>query len=301
MARKEANKRKYIRNWSEYNERLVRRGEFYINLDFIENWDEEVKKQNLGKKGRPYVYPETFIQFSAIIYEIFHLPYRQMEGFYRKISKYISGLKAADYTTLFRRIRKVNIDFSQEIRENVIIAVDSTGIKVTNRGEWLREKWKVHRGWIKAHIAVDVETKEILGIAITDERVSDSSRFKSLIEQAANKAKIRRILADGAYDTRENFNIMYEKGIESGIKIRKNASTLSRGSSYRKKCVREIKEIGYEEWKKKYDYGKRWAVEGVFSSVKRIFGETVKAHSQSSAINEVMRKFMIYNMLLNIE
>ena len=136
MARKEANNRKYIGNWSEYNEKLVQRGELYINLDFVENWDEEVKKQNLGKKGRPYLYPETFIQFSAVIYEIFHLPYRQMEGFYRKLSHYIHGLKAADYTTLFRRIRKVNIDFSKEIRENVVIAVDSTGIKVTNRGEW---------------------------------------------------------------------------------------------------------------------------------------------------------------------
>jgi len=146
-----------------------------------------------------------------------------------------------------------------------------------------------------------VETKEILGIDIMDERVSDSSQFENLIEQSEKKAKIERILANGAYDTKENFNILYEKGIGSGIKIRKNASTLSRGSPYRKKCVREIKEMGYEEWKKQYDYGKRWAVEGVFSSVKRIFGETVKAHSQSSAINEVMRKFVIYNMLLNID
>ncbi len=37
--------------------------------------------------------------------------------------------------------------------EDVIIAVDATGVKVTNRGEWMREKWKVHRGWIKAHIS----------------------------------------------------------------------------------------------------------------------------------------------------
>jgi len=28
-------------------------------------------------------------------------------------------------------------------------AIDSTGIKVTNRGEWMREKWQVRRGWIK--------------------------------------------------------------------------------------------------------------------------------------------------------
>jgi hypothetical protein len=43
----------------------------------------------------------------------------------------------------------------------------------------MREKWKVYRGWIKAHIAVDIETKETLAIEITDETVSDSEKFVS--------------------------------------------------------------------------------------------------------------------------
>jgi len=149
MARKEGIKKRYIRNWSEYNERLVRRGEIYINLDFVENWDKEIEEQNAGKRGRPYIYPDTFIRFSAMIYEIFHLPYRQMEGFYRKLSRYIDKIKAADYTTLFRRMQKVNLEVPEICRDNAVIAIDSTGIKVTNRGEWLREKWKVHRGWFE--------------------------------------------------------------------------------------------------------------------------------------------------------
>ncbi|MEM2259201.1 MAG: IS5/IS1182 family transposase, partial [Candidatus Thermoplasmatota archaeon] len=34
------------RNWKEYNEQLVRRGEFYISLDFMETWDEELEEMN---------------------------------------------------------------------------------------------------------------------------------------------------------------------------------------------------------------------------------------------------------------
>ncbi|MHC1583458.1 MAG: IS5/IS1182 family transposase, partial [Methanosarcinales archaeon] len=34
------------RNWKEYNEKLVRRGELYISLDFLENWDEELNRMN---------------------------------------------------------------------------------------------------------------------------------------------------------------------------------------------------------------------------------------------------------------
>ncbi len=47
----------------------------------------------------------------------------------------------------------------------IIIAIDSTGIKVTNRGQWIRDKWNVKKkGYLKIHIAVDVKTKKILSM-----------------------------------------------------------------------------------------------------------------------------------------
>ncbi|CAD7770355.1 hypothetical protein FHEFKHOI_00790 [Candidatus Methanoperedenaceae archaeon GB50] len=45
------------RNWKGYNEKLVRRGELYISLDFLENWDEELNRMNEGKVGRPFRFP----------------------------------------------------------------------------------------------------------------------------------------------------------------------------------------------------------------------------------------------------
>ncbi|RZB29235.1 MAG: hypothetical protein AEth_01377 [Candidatus Argoarchaeum ethanivorans] len=186
--------------------------------------------------------------------------------------------------------------------EDIIIAVDSSGVKVTNRGEWMREKWRIHRGWIKAHIAVNVNTKEIVAIEVTDEQTSDGDKFEDLIEvseETIGYDKIKRALGDGAYDTKGNFSFLHKKGIESGIKTRKDASTKAKGSPYRAKCVRERKKLGYDEWKKKYDYGMRWVVEGTYSSVKRIFGESVRASSNSGMFKEVIMKFTFYNMLLN--
>ncbi len=66
----------------------------------------------------------------------------------------------------------------------------------------MREKWKVHRGWIKIHLAVDVKTKEIAAIEVIDERVSDGSRFNSLIDQAEETLsgrKIEKVLGDGSF------------------------------------------------------------------------------------------------------
>jgi hypothetical protein len=55
----------------------------------------------------------------------------------------------------------------------VIIAEDSTSIKITNGGQWMREKWHVNsnKRYLKIHVAVDVKTNnEILALEITDER-----------------------------------------------------------------------------------------------------------------------------------
>jgi hypothetical protein len=87
-----------------------------------------------------------------MIHIIFKLPYRQIEGFLRKLSDIVPRIKTTDYTTIWRRGIKLNIILIDTLKkgdEPVVIAIDSSGIKVTNRGEWMREKWKVHRGWIK--------------------------------------------------------------------------------------------------------------------------------------------------------
>ncbi len=45
--------------------------------------------------------------------------------------------------------------------EYITIAIDSTGIKVTNRGRWMRKKWNVKKkGFLKIHIAVRYKYQE---------------------------------------------------------------------------------------------------------------------------------------------
>lgn len=64
------------------------------------------------------------------------MPYQQMEGFLRKLSPFVHQDLAADYTTLFRWIRLFELPLADTIKqtgEEVVIAIDSTGIKVTNQ------------------------------------------------------------------------------------------------------------------------------------------------------------------------
>jgi len=88
------------RNWQEYNETLVKRGEMYLTFDFLENWDKDLEKLNRDKLGRKYAYPWSFIELLMLIHVIFRLPYRQLEGFVRKLSEFVPNIKATDYTNI---------------------------------------------------------------------------------------------------------------------------------------------------------------------------------------------------------
>ena len=288
-----------LRDWKCYNEALVKRGLILLDLDFVADWSRELKAMNEHKEGAKYRYPESFVKLLAVVHA-YVLPYRQLEGFMRALSQHVDGLKAPDYTTIWWRVAKMKIDIARnvELDKDVTIAVDSTGIKVSNRGEWIRKVWKVKRGFIKVHIAVDTKTKQILAIEVTKENVGDGKMLGRLVESSGRKGNVRRVLADGAYDSKNNFRMLASNNIEAVIRVRKNASLRGGGCMPRKFAV--LEQLGNEGWRKVRGYGYRWMAESAFSSLKRIFGEYITSVRWKNIVNELLLKASIYNLFMKM-
>ncbi len=88
-----------------------------------------------------------------------------------------------DYSTINRRVNKVDVKINEEYLGNdIVIALDSTGIKVTNRGNWMRHKWNVRKGYLKIHVAVDIKKKKIISLEVTSEEVHDSTKLKNPVD-----------------------------------------------------------------------------------------------------------------------
>ncbi|MDQ6722704.1 MAG: IS5 family transposase [Thermoproteota archaeon] len=216
--------------WSDYNQSLVRRGEILLGFDVINNWDTELKEMNKDKIGEPFHYPNTFLLLLlgyAKVY--FHLPYRQTEGIAQGHAKG-KVPSIPDHTTISRRINRLDIkikDKSKEFEDDyIVIAIDSTGIKVTNRGQWMREKWTVRKKrYLKIHIATNVKTKKILSMKVTGEHVHDSKALPELVVENIIKSNkiMGKIFADGAYESNDIFRYLGDNGILPCIKVRKNA------------------------------------------------------------------------------
>ena len=201
--------------WSAYNQSLVRRGEILIGFDVINNWDTELKEMNKDKVGEPFSYPDTFLLLLGYAKLYFHLPYRQTEGIAQGHAKG-KVPSIPHYTTINRRINKLDIKIkdntSKEFEDDYfIIAIDSTGIKVTNRGQWIRDKWGIRKGYLKIHIAVDIKSKKILSMKVTDEHVHDSKMLPELVQNIikSNSATASKLFADGGvYDSNAVLDIL---------------------------------------------------------------------------------------------
>jgi hypothetical protein len=243
----------------------------------------------------------------------FHLPYRQTEGIAQGHAKW-KVPSIPDYTTINRRINRLDIkikdatnDSNKFKDEYIVIAIDSTGIKVTNRGQWMNEKWDVRtKGYLKIHVAVDIKTKKkILSMTVTDEHVHDSKMLPELADEIIKSEDMSttttgKLLADGAYDSNESFRYLGDNGIMPCIKVRKNARVGWRKGNILRNLSVVSQKKDLQEWKDSVSYGQRWIAETVFSCIKRTFGEYVYSIKFKNMVKEMMLKASLYNKLLSV-
>lgn len=286
---KQGGKKKYkVRNWKEYNEALVNRGRilFRITEEAIEQWEEAERNK---KRGRPKKFSDTAIETALTLSQLFRLPLRATEGLLSDILKKLGAkCTAPDYTTLCLRSKTLTVSIRvRDIRENLHIVVDSTGVKVFGEGEWKVRKhgYSKRRTWLKLHLGADETTGDILVGEVTDNSVHDSEMLGPLLDQLPAGHPVDQCSGDGAYDTRTSYATLKEHTVQKvTIPPQKNAKIWQHGNRKEERLVRDenlrsIRKVGRKQWKEANGYHRRSLSETAMFRVKTIFGEKVSARS----------------------
>ena len=288
-------------DWKSVDERLIRRGEILLSLDFLENYEDELRAMNHEKVGRPYILPERYMEFLSVVRYLFVMPYRQLEGFTRALDRLIPMIPSADYSGLRRRILRLDLSPYEDLKgsnEPIAIAVDSTGISVHRAGGWIEREHGKKKRYVKIHFAVNVETRAVVAMEVTTDEVHDSKVFPKLLDRAEEHGRVVKVYGDGAFDSSDIYELLESKGIEAAIKPRRN-SRLDTPSEARRGAVRLHRRLGHRRWARLKDYGRRWSVETAYSTFKRTFGEFCLAKTMKNITKELTTKAFIYNMLIN--
>ena len=288
------------RNWQEYNEELVVRGQFLLDIEWIKQWDEELRVMNTEKRGRPFEFPESLIKLQAVWNQWISL--RSVEGITRKLVNLADLPEYNDYSTINRRIRKIDTSFQLPKHGFVSVSTDGTGMKMHNAGEYRREKHGAKkRRWLEVIISANPLTKDLLDIEVNLDNEGPSEpqiAIEHLKLLWSFGITVDKFWGDGAFDVLELFNLLEEHGTESAIPPRDNASKNANGSMRRLREVFEYDTKTWDDWSRDKSYGKRWlGTEGIFSSVKGIFGEHTKAKTVKTACLEAKRKFWAYETM----
>jgi len=303
-------------NWKLYNEGLVKRGEFLLDFSFFQDWKEELNFINSDKPGRPYQYPHSFILFFLRLKSIFKIDYRTLEGVARKLIESIFQTnKAPDYTTFHIRLKrlKIEIDVYQKT-EKQDIAGDTSGLKTSNRGEYRISKYRgKKREFVKLHLTVNTETKQVVHCNVTPEQVRDCEELPNMVSSSSKYGRINNGYFDAGYDSKDNYQLLKEREINPVIRPRRSSSLVrirekinqieqngtaegKEKNTYTRLKVLEEFLTNEEEWKKKYGYGKRWVVEDRYSVFKRLFSEHVYSKKIKNMKQEVIIKVNLMNL-----
>ena len=175
------------RRYDRYNRSLVDRIEDLLDTSFLMDWKLLLADNNSGKRGHPYRTPNAFITFLAKLRAVCNVPFRSLEGIAR-ISARITGIATVCYTSIFRRIRRIVPSIPDSHGEPVDCAIDSTGFKITIRGDYLGTKWKKPRkGWSKLHAVISINDVSVMSFAITDDHVHDAKAGKELLKSVKER------------------------------------------------------------------------------------------------------------------
>jgi hypothetical protein len=292
----------YIRNWKKVNAQAIKRGEFYLDFEWAGNWDKELAEMNEGKIGAPYQFPHSLIRLQAFWAQF--LNYRACQGITQQIHSFAQIPNYNCYTTIWRRVTEFDDPLPKPKGEHISATTDGSGMKMNMSGEYFEDKYgDGRRKFIKVTITADPNEKDVLKVEVALEGEGDSEpeiaeqHMKELIDEGY---EIDKFFMDGAGDTHKLFDFCDQHKIDPVIKIRENAAIDpgGTGSWKRARAVEEYIRYGYKDWARKKHYGRRWVgTEGIFSSVKCIFGERVRSKKITNMCKEVKRRFYCYQIL----
>jgi hypothetical protein len=288
--RKKKKQQYRIRNWSEYNKALARRGSltFWFAEDAIHSWRNQ---QKTGKRGKPRIYGDACIQVMLTLKAVYHLPQRATYGLVGSLLELLGvDLPVPHPSILSRRADGLDVALpGARKNEPLHVLVDATGLKVYGEGEW---KVRTHgvgkrRTWRKLHLALNAKTGEILASVCTTSNVSDKEVLPNLLAQISGQ--IEQLTGDGGYDYVDCYEAIAERQARAVIPPRRTGRLRPGDERFRARDsnLRRIRQVGRKKWKQESQYHRRSLVETAMMRQKTIFGSGLSSRRFNNQATEM--------------
>jgi len=221
-------------DWCNYNKALLERGRLtlWFDLEDIQKW--YASNDNLTGSGSTRTYSDWAIEMLHVFRFIFNMPLRAVAGFAESLFELMKiDLIVPHYSTLCRRLGHLSIELVNTLSRNeaIHLPLDSTGLKVYGEGEWKvrQHGYTKRRTWRKVHIAIDVNSQQIMNVVVSTNDFKDNEVIGKLLNGI--EQPIGAIYADGAYDANNVYAACDKEEAKAVIPPRKDAKIKQHGNS----------------------------------------------------------------------
>ena len=298
-----------VANWPAYDASLRQRGSLtvWFTDEAIAAWAAEARTTRGGQSR----YSPLAILTALTLRVVFRLAYRQAEGLIGSIVGLLGlALPVPDHTTLSRRAATLDVPRPRNAGagvggEPLHLLVDSTGLKLCGKGEWLLEKHgtTTRRSWRMLHLGVDASTGRIVASTLTSKDVDDASQVDPLLDQVAGA--VASFTADGAYDQDRGYAGVAERHPDAAVIVPPRATavpsdTADSAPTQRDGHLQHIARHGRMSWQNVSGYNTRARVEATMNRWKQVIGDEWRAHSDRRRATEVAVAVHALNRMLDL-
>ena len=182
-------------------------------------------------------------------------------------------------------------------------AIDATGYSSSLFARWFTAKWgKVTetkmRDWAKLHLICGTDTNIITAAEVSDRVDHDNRFFVPLVDRTSEHFDMGSIAADMAYSSRKNYS--YMDGLGSLLLAPFKSNTVRPPAGDNSPWARMYHRFmsDHEEWARHYH--QRSNVEAVFSTMKRLFGDSLDSRNIVAQANEILCRVLAHNLIVII-
>jgi len=275
-----------------------------------------LRDANRRRNGAPFLYADGLIMAAAAIRTALRIPYRQLSGMPESM---LDGRASPSYPVPCRRMQRPDVEVgggTATVRDpdrRLVMVADATGLKQHRRGERVRHKWRMRRGFAKLHLPMDADTRQVLAAAVTGEKAGDAAQLPALLHTAVGEDRLPGAgEAGGGYASRANAAECARLDVTPDIRLPASRTARGRGSGdawgllLRRQqgggpreavgCLpREERLENLRYRRSTVGYGTRWLAGTVISATRRMFGEDVMALKWPNMVREVAMRLALYN------
>ena len=296
-----------VTNWPAYDASLRQRGSLtvWFTDEAVAAWAAEPRTT---RGGQPWYSPLAILT-ALTIRAVFRLAYRQAEGLLGSIVGLLGlSLGVPDHTTLSRRAATLDVPRPANASaaadpEPMHLLVDSTGLKLCGKGEWLLEKHgtATRRSWRTLHLGVDAGTGRIVAAMLTSKDVDDASQAGPLLDQVAGA--VASFTGDGGYDQNCVYASVAKRHPGAAVVVPPRSTavpsdTAETAPTQRDGHLQHIAEHGRMAWQNVSGYNKRARVEATMNRWKQVIGNELRAQADERRVTEVAVAVHALNRML---